>query len=253
MSAGSRRALLVAGAIAGGCHREAPVTVRVAAAISLREPLEALGRRYAQAHPGVTVRWVFGASGDLATQISRGAPVSLFASAAPEPLARLARDVPVEGLCDLATTELALVRGDDPALRDLTWENLATHPALHRLALGATPAVPAGVYAERALTALGVLSALGPKVVRGGHVRQVLDLVARGEADAGVVYATDLRGASGVVSCGAPPSRAAVTVRYPLALVPGAVHADAARAMGRWLCGDEAGAALRAYGFTVSR
>lgn len=241
-----RRALWVT-LVAMACRRDAPTTLRVAAAISLREPLEDLGHRYEREHPGVAVRWIFGASGDLATQIAHGAPVSLFASASPEPVARLGRAVRVEALCDVATTSLVLVRRDDPALADLRWENLATHPAVHHVAVGATPAVPAGVYAERALQAMGSLDAVRPRLVRGAHVRQVLDLVARGEADAGIVYATDVRGRRDVVSCGAPP--VPVAVRYPLVAVADAAHADAARALGRWLCGDVGRAAFRGRGF----
>ena len=235
------------------CRREAPrpVTLHVSAAISLRAPLEALARGYERSHPNHSLRFSFGASGDLATQIARGAPVSLFASAASEPVERLARGTRLAVLCTLAGNELVLVRRSVPALTDLRWDNLATHRAVERLALGVAPAVPAGVYAERALTALGALDALRPKIVRGGNVRQVLDLVARGEADAAVVYATDVRGRSDVTVIGPPPANARPAVRYPLAWIAGGPDATEARALGLWLCGPDGRRAFLAHGFTA--
>jgi len=235
------------------CRREAPrpVTLHISAAISLRAPLEDLARRYEGSHPNHSLRFSFGASGDLATQIARGAPVSLFASAASEPVERLARGTRLEVICTLAGNELVLVRRDASALTDLRWDNLATHRAVERLALGVSPSVPAGVYAERCLTALGALDALRPKIVRGGNVRQVLDLVARGEADAALVYATDVRGRSDVVVVGAAPPPARPAVRYPLAWIAGGPDATEARALGLWLCGPDGRRTFLAHGFTA--
>ena len=237
-----------------GCSRPsstAPVTLHISAASSLREPLEALAARYQHAHHGVTVRVSFGASGDLATQIERGAPVALFASASREPVDRLARSAHLDVLCSLAGNELVLVRTTNTALADLRWDNLTTHAALTRLAIGITPAVPAGVYAEGALRTLGTLEALRPKIVRGGNARQVLDLVARGEAEAGVVYATDARGRSDVAVVGPPPPSARPVVRYPLALMTGAEHSSEARALGQWMCGSEGREVFQHFGFTA--
>lgn len=237
-----------------GCSRAshaAPVTLHISAASSLREPLEALAARYQRTHHDVTVRLSFGASGDLATQIERGAPVALFASASREPVDRLARSTRLDVLCALAGNELVLIRSTNAALADLRWENLTTHSALTRLALGIAPAVPAGVYAETALRTLGTLETLRPKIVRGGNARQVLDLVARGEAEAGIVYATDARGRSDVVVIGPPPPNARPVVRYPFALMTGAEHSNEARSLGQWMCGPEGREVFGYFGFTA--
>lgn len=223
--------------------------LHVAAAASLREPLETLAARYRGAHANIDVRFSFGASGDLATQIARGAPAALFASAAAEPITQLSHHVTLTSLCPLAGNELVLIRGRDASLADLRWETLATHPALAHLALGVAPSVPAGVYAEQSLRALGVLDALGPKLVRGGNVRQVLDLVARGEAEAGVVYATDVRGRGDVTVVGLPPAHARPTVRYTLAWMRDTGNAAEARVLGDWLCGPEGRRVFEAHGF----
>jgi len=245
----STRRLLALGLLLA-CRREAAdPSLFVAGAASLRAPLEALGARYTAAHRGAVIHWSFGASGDLATQLAEGAPAQLFASAAVEPVERLGRAVRVETLCTLATNELVLVRRPSPALANLTWENLAVHPAVGRVALGVVPSVPAGVYAERALAALGALAPLRPKIVRGANVRHVLDLVARGEADVAAVYATDARGRGDVVVVGPPPPAARPAVRHLLAWLPAAPDAAAARAFGDFLCGPAGRAVFAAHGF----
>ncbi len=253
---------------AGGCKSNdrsmfvtprGPAPVVVAAAVSLRAPLEELARRYMVAHPGTNVRFSFGASGDLAHQIREGAPAALFASAAEGPAKELESAQLATRSCVLATGALTLVRRDAPELAGLRWETLAQAPALGKLALGLTPAVPAGVYAEETLRTLGSFEALGPKIVRGANARNVLDMVARGEADAAIVYATDamisVDGGSRVVVVGPPPASAAPRVVYPLDVVrsePGPATSDAgadASAFAAALCAPEAAAVFASFGF----
>jgi molybdate transport system substrate-binding protein len=223
----------------------------VAAAVSMKAPLEELGRRYEAAHPGASVRFSFGASGDLAHQIREGAPAALFASAAEAPAQELEGAQLTARVCTLATGALVLVRRDAPELAGLRWETLAQTQAVSRLALGLTPAVPAGVYAEQTLRALGSFDALGPKIVRGANARNVLDMVARGEADAAIVYATDamasVDGGSRVVIVGPPPAAAAPRVVYPLDGVKGA-PAEAS-ALAAALCAADSAPVFASFGF----
>ncbi len=234
---------------AGDAATTAPLMV--AAAVSMKAPLEELGRRYEAAHPGASVRFSFGASGDLAHQIKEGAPAALFASAAEAPAKELEAAQLATRSCTLATGALTLVRRDAPELSTLRWENLAQSPALARLALGLTPAVPAGVYAEQALRTLGSFDSLGPKIVRGANARNVLDMVARGEADAAIVYATDaiasVDGGSRVVIVGPPPASAAPRVVYPLDVLMGAPAA--ASALAAALCGADSAPVFASFGF----
>jgi molybdate transport system substrate-binding protein len=242
---------LVAG-LGGGCRRgrdarEGPI---VAAAVSLREPLEALARRYEGARAGAPPRFEWGASGDLGRRIAGGAPAELFASASPaalEPLVGRGELVPA---CTLARGRLVLVRRPGPELGGLAWSSLASHPRLGRLALGLVPAVPAGTYGEEALRRLGAYDALVPKIVRGSTVRHVLDLVARGEADAGLVYATDVRGRRDVEVVGEAPEGARPAIAFPLALVArDRPPSEAARDLGSFLCGPEGRAVFAEFGF----
>ena len=246
--------LVAMSAPSGGCTTKesaAAAPVVVAAAISMRAPLEELGKRYEAAHPGVSVRFTFGASGDLAHQIREGAPAALFASAAEAPAQELEAAQLSTRSCVLATGALTLVRRDAPGLAQLRWETLAQDPAVTKLALGLVPAVPAGVYAEQALRALGSFEALAPKIVRGGNARNVLDMVARGEADAAIVYATDalasVDAGSRVVIVGPPPAAAAPRVVYPLDVVRGA--SAEASAVAASLCAPAAAAVFASHGF----
>lgn len=240
--------LLALACVVLGCRSpSATQTVHLSAAISLKEPVEEIARAYEAKHPNIHVQIALGASGDLATQIERGAEVDLFASAADAPAGRLVEAGRATPSCVLARNSLVLIRRNDPALADVTWNNLATSPAVTRVAVGLSPSVPAGTYAESTLVKLGTWTALQPRVVRGSNVRQVLDLVARGEADVGFVYATDVIGHTGVTVVGGPPDAATPKISYPLVQTSdaNALAKDFATA----LCGDDARAVFLRDGF----
>jgi molybdate transport system substrate-binding protein len=173
--------------------------------------------------------------------MERGAPFDVLATAGEEPrLVHIADET-----CTLAWNTLVLIKHRGTA--DVTWTTLDKTPPTFRLAIGLTPQVPAGVYAEEALHRLGVWDAVASKTVRGTNVRNVLDLVARGEADAGIVYATDTKIRSDVDVMGEVPASARPNVRYPLYVARGA--SARSRAIASMLCGDGTKRTLHAHGF----
>ena len=222
--------------------KPSPQTLTVGAAISLKESMSSIAADYEKAH-GKHLELVFGASGELASQMRRGAPFDLLCTAGDEPL--LADDAEVR--CTMARNTLVLVRRKGAPQPAPSWGSLAEAPPSFRLAIGLTPQVPAGVYAEQALHALGSWDTLHDKLVRGTNVRHVLDLVARGEADVGIVYATDVPIRSDVESLGEVPERARTKVAYPLYLARAA--SPESRALADYLCGPEAVRVLVAHGF----
>src|SRR5450432_1023690 len=172
--------LLAATLSSPGCRaRDETQVIHISAAISLKDPLEEMARSFEASHPRTKISIALGASGDLEQQIEHGAPADLFASAAEAPAMRLVEAGRAESSCVLASNSLVLIHRSDPALASLSWTTLATTPAMVHLALGLSPSVPAGTYAEEALRRLGILAALDGKIVRGANVRHVLDLVAR--------------------------------------------------------------------------
>lgn len=168
-------------------------TVRVGAAVSLKEALTAIARTYAEA-TGDRVELTFGSSGQLASQIRQGAPFDLFASASPQHVDDLA--VAELILRDtrrvIVVNRLVLIVPGDAHEPPSSFETLV-QPSVRRVAIGEPRTVPAGQYAQQVFEALGVAEQLSPKLVYGANVRQVLTYVERGEVSAGVVYATDAR------------------------------------------------------------
>lgn len=164
----------------------------ISAAASLTDAFKEIGSKFEAAHPGVTLRFNFAASGVLIQQIRQGAPVDVFASA---DQATMDRGVE-EKLFDPATRRdfvsnsvvlIAPAQGGAP----IATVNDLTKPEVRRIAIGKTATVPVGRYTKEALDAAKLWTTLEPKFVQADSVRQVLDYVARGEAEAGFVYRTD--------------------------------------------------------------
>jgi molybdate transport system substrate-binding protein len=111
--------------------------------------------------------------------------------------------------------------------------------------------VPAGIYAEAALRAAGLWDGLAGRTLRAANVRAALALVDRGEAGAGVVYATDAAFSSKVVVVDTFPAGSHPPIVYPLAIVAGHARPEVL-AFYDYLRGAEAGAAFEARGFLPS-
>lgn len=165
-------------------------TVTLLAAASTKEAVEEIARSF-EAETKIAVRVSPGGSNQLAAQIIAGAPADVFLSASRQ----WADAVSAKGLAartrDLLTNDLVLiVPADNPA--DIHSPADLASPKLKRLAL-AGENVPAGTYGGQALKKANLYDALvsGNKIARGQDVRATLAYVERGEAEAGVVYATD--------------------------------------------------------------
>jgi molybdate transport system substrate-binding protein len=227
-----RRTLLAATIVVSCKH--SPEAVTVGAAISLKEATDDL-------KPPGEVQWAFGASGDLASQMERGAPFGVLVAAGEQPrLSKIATEK-----CTIAWNTLVLVKRRGGA--SVAWSDLASAPKSFTLAIGLTPQVPAGVYAEEALGKLGAWDGVEPKVVRGTNVRNVLDLVARGEADEGIVYATDAKISKDVEVVAEVPASARPNVRYPVYVANAARKEETAVA--DFLCAPDAKRVLASHGF----
>ncbi len=206
----------------------------VLAAASLTEPFDDLGRDTA-------VTYSFGGSQQLVAQVEAGAPVDVVATADPDAMDRLARAELVETPRTFARNRLAIaVEPGNPrrieGLADLARNDLKV--------VLADPAVPAGRYAGQALERAGVR--VRP-VSLELDVKAVARKVAVGEADAGIVYATDVAAASAV----AIPAATNVLVTYPVAVVRASTDRRAAEAFVDRLLGQPGRDALAAHGFLI--
>jgi molybdate transport system substrate-binding protein len=202
--------------VLAGCAGRKPDSITVFAAASTREVMERLAADF-QKETGAPVTLNFGPSSGLARQIEQGANADLFLSADKSWADYLADKNLVAERRDLLTNKLVIIVPADSARSIKTLADL-TQPEIHRIAL-AGPAVPAGTYARKALQNAGLWDQLKDRVVEGSDVRAALAYVTRGEAEAGLVYATDAAGNSKVWIALEVDPKLHDPIRYPLVLL----------------------------------
>ncbi len=201
------------------------------------------------------LRQSFSASSTLARQIEQGAPANLFASADEKWMDYLAsRGLIAPGTrADLLSNDLVLIVPANKAKQVTTgkgFDLLALLGPDGRLATGDPAHVPVGIYAQQALTKLGLWSRVEPRLARTEDVRGALQLVERGEAPVGIVYATDAAISSRVAIAGTFPADSHDPITYPFAVVKANDTPDA-RALMSFLRGPEAKAIFSRRGFKV--
>lgn len=219
-------------------------TVTVLAAASLTDAFTAIADAFESSHPGVEIRLGFGASSSLAAQIAEGAPADVFAAADFESLGRL-RSAGAEGSPPevFATTrpEIIVAPGNPEGIRHLA--DLAS-PELTVVACA--PQVPCGRYADAVLDQADVDVTFRSLEE---NVRAVVSKVTMGEADAGIVYATDVI-AAGERAEGVPlPTGIDVVVRYPIVPVASNSNPVAARAFIEFVRSATGQQILESFGF----
>jgi molybdate transport system substrate-binding protein len=192
MTSLSPRHLILAAVLAGTSLLASAQQLTVSAAASLTNVLKDLGTRYEAAKPGVKLQFNFAASGVLIQQIAQGAPVDVFISADEETMARGIEQKLLDAASrrDVASNQVVLIVPAVGAVPVATLADLQSAP-VKRVAIGKLASVPVGRYTKQALDAAKLWTPLEPKFVYADSVRQVLDYVARGEAEAGFVYSTD--------------------------------------------------------------
>ena len=156
----------------------------------------------------MTLRYNFGASGDLQKQIEAGAPIDVFLSAAQRQMDELEKQnlIVAASRRAFARNVLTVIKPADSRI-DIAKPADLLDARVGRIVIGNPKTVPAGQYAEESLRALGLWERLQPKLVFSENVRQALDYVARGEVDAGFVYTTDAAARHPGREGGLPPSR----------------------------------------------
>jgi molybdate transport system substrate-binding protein len=230
--------------------------VTVFAAASLADVMQALAARWKDS--GVPLRFSFAASSTLARQIEQGAPADLFISADEAWMDHLAThgSIDVGSRRVFATNRLVVVRADATTSDSEPSESIgALRAALldgdpaGRIATGDPAHVPVGRYAQTALQRLGLWDAVNARLVRADNVRSALAFVERGEALAGIVYATDARVAKRLRIAARFPQASHALIAYPAALLRDA--SPAARDIWMRLFTEDARAVLREAGFGI--
>lgn len=220
----------------------------VSAAASLTNAFRDIGKSFEAVRPGAAVVFNFAGSDVLAAQIAKGAPADVFASADQEAMSRALAAGAIVGATrrDFAANRLVVVVAASArppaALADLRDDRF------RRIALGSPQTVPAGRYAKDALERANLFAALEPRFVFAQNVRQVLDYVAREEADAGFVYATDAAIMADKVRV-AFDVATSTPVRFSIAVVRDSKRAALAEAFVAYVAGSAGQQTLRRHGF----
>ena len=231
---------------------EVPGDITVFAAASLTDAMKDIAELWTKAGHKAP-RLSFGSSSTLARQIEQGAPANLFASADEKWMDYLAG----KGLIAPGTrkallgNDLVLIVPADKARRIDVGPNLNLNDLLGasgRIATGDPAHVPVGIYARQALKQLGLWAEAEPRLARTDDVRSALLLVERGEAPAGIVYATDAAVSKAVSVAGVVPASSHDPVSYPFAVTKTGDTPEA-RALMTFLAGPEARAVFVQRGF----
>ncbi len=236
-----------------------PLTARaqeltVFAAASLTDAMKDVSQLWVNAGHQ-PLRMSFGSSSTLARQIEQGAPANLFASADEKWMDYLAGkgQIVPDTRKDLLGNDLVLVVPATKPQHLIIGNGFDLVGLLGpngRLAVGDPGHVPVGIYAEQALRKLGLWDGIASRLARTDDVRSGLLLVERGEAPAGIVYATDAAVSKGVMVAGTFPAESHDPVSYPFAVTKTGDTAEA-RALLAFLAGPQARSVFLQRGFKV--
>jgi len=221
----------------------------ISAAASLTDAFNEIKTAFAKDHPGVNVVFNFAASGALLSQIEKGAPVDIFASADQKTMDMAAEKKLVDTATRVNFVQNALVlavpAGNPAKIKDVAGLKAAS---IKRVAIGNPDSVPVGRYTKAALTKAGDWDALAPKCIMAESVRQVLDYLARGEVDAGFVYSTDAKqGGDKVAIVTEVPVETPVS--YPIAVLTSSADKKDAAAFVAFVTSPKGQEILAKYGF----
>jgi molybdate transport system substrate-binding protein len=223
--------------------------VLVFAASSLTEAFGETGRRFEEAHPSATIRFVFGPSDALAAQINNGAPADVFASASEAWMKAVAdQDPGVSGVAAFARNRLVIITPSDNPAGIASLEDLG-EPGVKLVLAGED--VPAGAYAREALDGVGVAEGAATNVVSNEEdVKAVVQKIILGEADAGIVYVTDVTAdVESSLRAVLIPRADNVITTYPIAVVASTEHGDVASSFAEYVMSPDGREILRSYGF----
>lgn len=221
--------------------------ITVLAAASLTESFKELGTAFEAANPGAKITFSFAASSALATQINQGAPADVFASADTTTMDKVVAAGGAGTLAPpvaFATNRLQIIvaKGNPKAISSLA--DLAKPGLIY---VTAAPGVPIGAYAAQALAKAGVT--VSPKSLEA-DVKSIVAKVTLGEADAGIVYATDVRAAGTKAQGVVIPDAQNVVAIYPLAVLKGTKNPATSTAFAAFVTSAAGQSILAKYGFT---
>ncbi|PKR84794.1 molybdate ABC transporter substrate-binding protein [Heyndrickxia camelliae] len=240
--------------ISGGCssngqsNKAKKVELTVSAAASLQDALGDIKKEYENKHKNTTLSFNFGASGALQQQISQGAPVDLFFSAAEDKFQKLVEDgsIAKKDGKNMVGNQIVLIVAKDATNNISSFQDLTK---ARKLAIGTPSSVPAGMYGKETLDHMQIWKEVENKIVYGKDVRQVLNYVETGNVDAGIVYKTDALLSKKVKIVATAKDNTHSPIIYPAGIVKNTKHYEQAKTFFDYLQGDQAMEIFKKYGF----
>ena len=227
------------------------VELTISAAASLKDAMDVIQNTYQEEHPEVTLKFNFGGSGSLQQQISQGAPVDLFFSAAEDKFDVLVEqgNIAKEDGVDLLGNSLVLVvPKDEQSIKG--FEDLAKEE-INKISIGTPETVPAGKYAKESLEKTDLWKDVESKVVYAKDVRQVLSYVETGNVAAGIVYSTDALVSDKVNIVATADPETHTPIIYPVGIIKDSKNYEEAKEFYSYLQSDDALKVFQEYGFTT--
>ncbi|MCC3380214.1 molybdate ABC transporter substrate-binding protein [Paenibacillus farraposensis] len=230
------------------------VELTVSAAASLTDALKEIQNLYETSHKGVKLNFNFGGSGALEKQIEQGAPSDLFLSASKKNMKSLVdkQFIASDQQKTWLTNELVAVIPADGTTNIASVTDL-TQKEVKKVAIGIPESVPAGKYAQEALTSTKLWDALQDKLVQAKDVRQALQYVETGNADVGFVYKTDALTSQKTKIAFEVDPKTYSPVEYPIGIVKASKHIQEAEDFYAFLQSQESLNIMAKYGFTIPK
>ena len=232
-----------AGSSASASASASTGTLTVFAAASLTGTFTQLGKQFGAAHPGDTVKFSFGPSSGLATQITSGAPADVFASAAPANMDHVVSAGDASNPQDFAKNSMEVAVPPNNPAKVTSVNDLAKKSV--KVAL-CQPQVPCGVVAAEVFKNVGITV---KPVTLQTDVKSVLTQVELGNVDAGMVYVTDAKAAGTKVKGITIPANENASTLYPIATISSSKHKSEAQAFVAYVLSPAGQNVLAAAGF----
>ncbi|MBD2327927.1 molybdate ABC transporter substrate-binding protein [Alkalinema sp. FACHB-956] len=227
------------------------IDLTVSAAASLTNVLQEIAPLYQESNATATVRYNFASSGALQRQVEQGSPVDVFIAAAAKPLNQLeAKNLIVPGSRRnlLKNRMVLIVPANQSGVSNLQG---LTQDEVKRIAIGDPASVPAGQYAQQILEKQGLWKTLQAKYVLANNVRQVLQFVESGNAQAGLVYLTDAKTTNQVKIVETIADNLHDPIVYPIAVIKTSKHPEAATDFSNFLSSPIAQNRFTQAGFEI--
>lgn len=231
--------------------KQSKINLTISVASSVQDVMKDILILYRKENPNVYVNYNFGSSGSLQQQIEQGAPTDIFLSAAPKQMDALQRKelLLTETRQDLLKNRVVLIVLKD-ANNNVTFESL-NNAEFKKVVLGDPASVPAGQYGKEVLSFLELYKKIDSKLVFGKNTRQILFYVETGNADAGLVYKTDVRVSDKVKIVDTAPENCHSPIIYPISVIKQSKHPKEAKKFIEFLFSEKVKYIFKNYGFSL--